>query len=171
MEIEVDENGTLDLSMKKPIKKEAGVSCASPVRSPDLSSSSSSSSLHHGNSSISPHSLHAYKQEVWEGPLDYTKPNRQREEELEEVDFLFIYTIDTQVAFNHQTHFSHRVCNVCLLIFTQMDHSAHSFASSDPEDCDMMQDVLEDRKYPGEVTTPSFKVRFQPKDTKKELLM
>ncbi|CAM4681223.1 unnamed protein product [Leuciscus chuanchicus] len=139
MEIEVDENGTLDLSMKKPIKRELGMPCTSPeVRSPDLSSSSSSSStsLHHGNSSISPHSLHTYKQEEWEGPLDYTKPNRQREEDLEE-----------------------------------MDHSAQSFASSDPEDCDMMQDALEDRKYPGEVTTPSFKVRFQPKDTKKELLL
>lgn len=88
MEIEVDENGTLDLSMKKPIKREMGMSCASPeVRSPDLSSSSSSSStsFHHGNSSISPHSLHTHKQEEWEGPLDYTKPNRQREEELEEV--------------------------------------------------------------------------------------
>ncbi len=88
MEIEVDENGTLDLSMKKPIKRETGMSCASPeVRSPDLSSSpsSSSTSLHHGNCSISPHSLHTYKQEEWEGPLDYTKPNRQREEELEEV--------------------------------------------------------------------------------------
>ncbi|XP_051518554.1 myelin transcription factor 1-like isoform X4 [Myxocyprinus asiaticus] len=139
MEIEVDENGTLDLSMKKPVKKELGVSCtSSEVRSPDLSSSSSSSSssLHHGNNSISPHSLHTYKQEEWEGPLDYTKPNRQREEELEE-----------------------------------MDHSAQSFASSDPEDCDIMQDTLEDRNYPGEVTTPSFKVRFQPKDTKKELLL
>ncbi|XP_042605944.1 myelin transcription factor 1 isoform X4 [Cyprinus carpio] len=139
MEIEVDENGTLDLSMKKPIKREMGMSCASPeVRSPDLSSSSSSSStsFHHGNSSISPHSLHTHKQEEWEGPLDYTKPNRQREEELEE-----------------------------------MDHSNQSFASSDPEDCDMMQDSLEDRKYPGEVTTPSFKVRFQPKDNKKEVLL
>ncbi|XP_039507964.1 myelin transcription factor 1 isoform X2 [Pimephales promelas] len=139
MEIEVDENGTLDLSMKKPIKRELGMPCTSPeVRSPDLSSSSSSSStsIHHGNSSISPHSLHTYKQEEWEGPLDYTKPNRQREEDLEE-----------------------------------MEHSAQSFASSDPEDCDMMQDGLEDRKYPGEVTTPSFKVRFQPKDTKKELLL
>lgn len=91
MEIEVDENGTLDLSMKKPIKRELGMPCTSPeVRSPDLSSSSSSSStsLHHGNSSISPHSLHTYKQEEWEGPLDYTKPNRQREEDLEEVHFL-----------------------------------------------------------------------------------
>uniref|UniRef100_A0A9J7XAN2 Myelin transcription factor 1 n=1 Tax=Cyprinus carpio carpio TaxID=630221 RepID=A0A9J7XAN2_CYPCA len=139
MEIEVDENGTLDLSMKKPIKREVGMSCASPeVRSPDLSSSSSSSStsLHHVNSSISPHSLHTYKQEEWEGPLDYTKPNRQREEELEE-----------------------------------MDHSTQSFASSDLEDCDMMQESLDDRKYPGEVTTPSFKVRFQPKDNKKELLL
>uniref|UniRef100_A0A8C2FU96 Myelin transcription factor 1b n=1 Tax=Cyprinus carpio TaxID=7962 RepID=A0A8C2FU96_CYPCA len=139
MEIEVDENGTLDLSMKKPIKREVGMSCASPeVRSPDLSSSSSSSStsLHHVNSSISPHSLHTYKQEEWEGPLDYTKPNRQREEELEE-----------------------------------MDHSTQSFASSDLEDCDMMQESLDDRKYPGEVTTPNFKVRFQPKDNKKELLL
>ncbi|XP_026106136.1 myelin transcription factor 1-like isoform X4 [Carassius auratus] len=139
MEIEVDENGTLDLSMKKPIKREVGLSCTSPVvRSPDLSSSSSSSStsLHQVNSSISPHSLHTYKQEEWEGPLDYTKPNRQREEELEE-----------------------------------MDHSTQSFASSDPEDCDMMQESLDDRKYPGEVTTPSFKVRFQPKDNKKELLL
>uniref|UniRef100_A0A671T4R0 Myelin transcription factor 1-like n=1 Tax=Sinocyclocheilus anshuiensis TaxID=1608454 RepID=A0A671T4R0_9TELE len=138
MEIEVDENGTLDLSMKKPIKREMGMSCASPeVRSPDLSSSSSSSStsFHHGNSSISPHSLHTHKQEEWEGPLDYTKPNRQREEELEEVQ------------------------------------PFPSFASSDPEDCDMMQDTLEDRKYPGEVTTPSFKVRFQPKDNKKEILL
>ncbi|XP_051961775.1 myelin transcription factor 1 isoform X2 [Xyrauchen texanus] len=139
MEIEVDENGTLDLSMKKPIKREVGESCtSSDVRSPDLSSSSSSSSLtlHHGNNSISPHTLHPYKPEEWEGPLDYTKPNRQREEELEE-----------------------------------MNHSAQSFASSDPEDCDMMQDDLEDRKYPGEVTTPNFKVRFQPKDTKKDLLL
>uniref|UniRef100_A0A8C7Z686 Myelin transcription factor 1b n=1 Tax=Oryzias sinensis TaxID=183150 RepID=A0A8C7Z686_9TELE len=65
-------------------------------------------------------------QEDWEGPLDFTKPNRQREEE--------------------------------------------SYVSSDPEDCDMMQDGLEERKYPGEVTTPSFKVKFQPKDSKKELL-
>ncbi|TSM04926.1 Myelin transcription factor 1 [Bagarius yarrelli] len=133
MEIEVDENGTLDLSMKKPIKKEGGPLSTSPsIRSP---SSSSSSSGHHGNSASSPH-VQAYKQEEWEGPLDYTKPNRQREEELEE-----------------------------------MDHTAHSFVSSDAEDCDMAQECLEDRKYPGEVTTPSFKVKFQPRDCKKELLM
>ncbi|XP_076023280.1 myelin transcription factor 1 isoform X2 [Genypterus blacodes] len=137
MDIEVDENGTLDLSMKKPIKREGSLSGASPgVRSPDPSSSSSSS-LHHGGSSgmTSPNHGHAYKQEEWEGPLDYTKPNRQREEEMDEIE-----------------------------------HTGQSFASSDPEDCDMMQDGQEDRKYPGEVTTPSFKVKFQPKDSKKELL-
>ncbi|KAL6120176.1 myt1 [Pungitius sinensis] len=129
--IEVDENGTLDLSMKKPIKREGSLSGASPgVGSPDPSSSSSS--LHHGMTS--PH-LHTYKQEEWEGPLDYTKSNRQREEEADE-----------------------------------MEHTGHSFASSDAEDCDMMQDSLEEKKYPGEVTTPSFKVKFQPKDSKKELL-
>ncbi|XP_058266628.1 myelin transcription factor 1 isoform X5 [Hemibagrus wyckioides] len=135
MEIEVDENGTLDLSMKKPIKKEGGPLNTSPgMRSPALSSSSSSSG-HHGNTAISPH-LQGYKQEEWEGPLDYTKPNRQREEELEE-----------------------------------MDHTAQSFVSSDAEDCDMAQESQEGRKYPGEVTTPSFKVKFQPRECKKELLM
>lgn len=51
-----------------------------------------------------------------------------------------------------------------------MEHTGQSFVSSDPEDCDMMQDCLEERKYPGEVTTPNFKVKFQPKDSKKELL-
>ncbi|XP_078110373.1 myelin transcription factor 1 isoform X3 [Sander vitreus] len=133
--IEVDENGTLDLSMKKPIKREGSLSGTSPgVRSPDPSSSSSS--LHHGGSSgMTSPNLNAYKQEEWEGPLDYTKPNRQREEEMDE-----------------------------------MEHTGQSFVSSDAEDCDMMQDCLEDRKYPGEVTTPSFKVKFQPKDSKKELL-
>ncbi|XP_071329488.1 myelin transcription factor 1 isoform X5 [Trachinotus anak] len=135
MDIEVDENGTLDLSMKKPFKREGSLSATSPgVRSPDPSSSSSS--LHHGGSSgMTSPNLPAYKQEDLEGPLDYTKPNRQREEEMDE-----------------------------------MEHTGQSYVSSDPEDCDMMQDCLEDRKYPGEVTTPSFKVKFQPKDSKKELL-
>uniref|UniRef100_I3IVJ6 Myelin transcription factor 1 n=1 Tax=Oreochromis niloticus TaxID=8128 RepID=I3IVJ6_ORENI len=134
MDIEVDENGTLDLSMKKPIKREGSLSGTSPgVRSPDPSSSASS--LHHGgNSGMTSPSIHTYKQEDWEGPLDYTKPNRQREEEMDE-----------------------------------MEHTGQSYVSSEPEDCDMMQDCLEGRKYPGEVTTPSFKVKFQPKDSKKEL--
>ncbi|XP_044208598.1 myelin transcription factor 1 isoform X1 [Thunnus albacares] len=130
MDIEVDENGTLDLSMKKPIKREGSLSGTSPgVRSPDPSSSSSSSLHHGGSSGMTSPNLNSYKQEEWEGPLDYTKPNRQREEEMDE-----------------------------------MEHTGQSFVSSDPEDC------LEDRKYPGEVTTPSFKVKFQPKDSKKELL-
>lgn len=88
MDIEVDENGTLDLSMKKPIKREGSLSGTSPgVRSPDpSSSSSSSSSLHHsGNSGVTSPNLQTYKQEDWEGPLDFTKPNRQREEETDEV--------------------------------------------------------------------------------------
>lgn len=79
----MDENGTLDLSMKKPMKREGSLSGTSPgVRSPDPSSSSSSSVHHSGMTSPN---LLAYKQEEWEGPLDYTKPNRQREEDVEEV--------------------------------------------------------------------------------------
>lgn len=85
-DIEVDENGTLDLSMKKSIKREGSVSGASPgVRSPDPSSSSSSSLQPGGGSGVTSPNLHSYKQEEWEGPLDYTKPNRQREEEMDEV--------------------------------------------------------------------------------------
>lgn len=85
-DIEVDENGTLDLSMKKSIKREGSVSGTSPgVRSPDPSSSSSSSLQPGGGSGVTSPNLHTYKQEEWEGPLDYTKPNRQREEELDEV--------------------------------------------------------------------------------------
>uniref|UniRef100_A0A8C9S539 Myelin transcription factor 1 n=1 Tax=Scleropages formosus TaxID=113540 RepID=A0A8C9S539_SCLFO len=135
MDIEVDENGTLDLSMKKSVKREGSVPCGSPgVRSPD--NSSSSSSQHPGNSSAvtSPQSSHAYKQEEWEGPLDYTKPNRQREEDSEEVS-RFPLSLSS------------------------------SFATLNVEE------VFEDRKYPGEVTTPSFKVKFQTKDCKKELLL
>lgn len=52
----------------------------------------------------------------------------------------------------------------------QMEPTGQSVVSSDPEDGELMQDGLEDRKYPGEVTCGSFKVKLQPKDTKKELL-
>ncbi|KAF0036560.1 hypothetical protein F2P81_011872 [Scophthalmus maximus] len=90
MDIEVDENGTLDLSMKKPFKREGSLSATSPgVRSPDPSSSSASSLHHGGSSGMTSPNLHAYKQEDWEGPLDYTKPNRQREEEVDELSYYF----------------------------------------------------------------------------------
>ncbi|XP_060750724.1 myelin transcription factor 1 isoform X1 [Tachysurus vachellii] len=126
MDIEVDENGTLDLSMKKP-KREG-------VTSPDPSSSSSSSSQQLGVTS--PHSGNTYKIDEWEGPIDYTKTTRQKEEEPEEVEY-----------------------------------ATQSYASSDGEDDDVTQEGLEDRKYPGEVTTSSFKVKLPSKDSKKELLI
>lgn len=86
MDIEVDENGTLDLSMKKPVKREGGMSATSlGVRSPDPSCSSSSSLHHGGSSGVTSPNLHTYKQEEWDRPLDYTKPNRHREEDMDEV--------------------------------------------------------------------------------------
>lgn len=72
--------------MKKSIKREGSVSGTSPgVRSPDPSSSSSSSLQPGGGSGVTSPNMLTYKQEEWEGPLDYTKPNRQREEEMDEV--------------------------------------------------------------------------------------
>lgn len=104
MDIEVDENGTLDLSMKKPIKHEGSLSGTSPgVRTPDPSSSSSS--LHHGSGMTSPNLL-AYKQEEWEGPLDYTKPNRQREEEMEEVSAIRERAVNTAACFLQRKSFT-----------------------------------------------------------------
>uniref|UniRef100_A0A8C3AS74 Myelin transcription factor 1 n=1 Tax=Cyclopterus lumpus TaxID=8103 RepID=A0A8C3AS74_CYCLU len=120
-DIEVDENGTLDLSMKKT-KKEG-------VQPPEPSSSSSSSSLHVGATLSQSHT-----QPEWEEPLDFTKSGGVKEEDHEEVEF-----------------------------------TAPSYTSSDGEEED--QENLEDRKYPGEVTTGSFKVKFPPKDSKKEILI
>ncbi|KAK7884671.1 hypothetical protein WMY93_027794 [Mugilogobius chulae] len=117
MDIEVDENGTLDLSMKKPLKHE------SPAPSTNQASNSGMTS---------PSLSHAYKHEEWEGPLDYTKPHRQRDDDMDE-----------------------------------MELAAQSYVSSDEDD---LMEALEDRKYPGEVTTPTFKLKFHPKDVKKELL-
>ncbi|KAI1890277.1 hypothetical protein AGOR_G00152090 [Albula goreensis] len=145
-DIEVDENGTLDLSMKKPVKQD---SSSLALRSPDpsSSSSSSSSSLPSGGSArsssmASPPSGHAHHPEEWEGPLDYTKPNRQREEPPEETEKV-----------------------------EQVEQLEQLYSSSDNEDYDGMNDSPGDRKYPGEVTSSSFKIKFQPKDCKKEILL
>ncbi|KTF74892.1 hypothetical protein cypCar_00033308 [Cyprinus carpio] len=127
MDIEVDENGTLDLSMK--------TTGAEGVRSPDtlLLSHISQHTIGVPSHHCQPH----YQKEGVEGPLDYTKSNRQKEEEPEEVEY-----------------------------------TTHSYASSDGDDDDATQESMEeDRKYPGEVTTSSFKVKFQPKDSKKEVLL
>ncbi|XP_064160425.1 myelin transcription factor 1-like isoform X3 [Anguilla rostrata] len=138
-DIEVDENGTLDLSMKKLVKQE---SCSPAQRSSDHSSSSSS--LAPGGSArssgvTSPPSGHAHCPEEWEGPLDYTKPNRQREELPDEAD--------------------------------QVEQLEQTYSSSDNEEYDGPNDSLGDRKYPGEVTSSPFKMKFQPKDCKKEVLL
>ncbi|KAL1021333.1 hypothetical protein UPYG_G00011900 [Umbra pygmaea] len=127
MDIEVDENGTLDLSMKKPIKREG-------MQSPDPSSSSSSSS---SQAPGGVPSSQTHLQEEWEVPLDFTKPNCPKEEEEQD----------------------------------EMDYVAPSYTSSDVEDDDITQENMEERKYPGEVTTSSFKPQFSPKDCKKEVLL
>lgn len=58
---------------------------------------------------------------------------------------------------------------VTCFTFIQVEYTVHSYTSSECEEED--QENLEDRKYPGEVTTSSFKVKFQPKDSKKDLLV
>ncbi|XP_025897968.1 myelin transcription factor 1 [Nothoprocta perdicaria] len=140
MDIEVDENGTLDLSMNKHRKRESAFpsssSCSSSpsMKSPDVSQRQNSTSAT-SSTMTSPQSSQASRQDEWDGPIDYTKPNRQREEEPEE-----------------------------------SEPAAHSFASSEADEQEVSEENFEERKYPGEVTLTNFKLKFLSKDIKKELL-
>lgn len=87
MAIEVDEHGTLDLSMRRHRRREGmfpGSGGPEPVvKAPEASQRQSSTSA--PGSSMTPQSSQASHQDEWDRPLDYTKPSRQREEEPEEV--------------------------------------------------------------------------------------
>lgn len=86
-DIEVDENGTLDLSMHKHRKRDGalpGGSSSPGVRPPDAPPRRDSGSTPSG-SMTSPQPSQASRQDEWDRPLDYTKPSRQREGEPEEV--------------------------------------------------------------------------------------
>ena len=74
-DIEVDENGTLDLSMKKA-KKDGG-------QSPHPSSSPSTSS--HSSQHLRDSAAQGNAQVEWEEPLDFTKPSGTKEDEADEV--------------------------------------------------------------------------------------
>ncbi|XP_073539007.1 myelin transcription factor 1 isoform X3 [Phyllobates terribilis] len=140
MDIEVDENGTLDLSMNKHRKREntfpSSSSCSSSpsMKSPDQSQRQNCTSAT-SSTMTSPLSSQTSRQDDWDGPIDYTKPNRQREEEPEE-----------------------------------SEPAGASFASSEADDQEMQEENFEDRKYPGDVTLSNFKLKFLSKDSKKELL-
>uniref|UniRef100_A0A8D2IVP9 Myelin transcription factor 1 n=1 Tax=Varanus komodoensis TaxID=61221 RepID=A0A8D2IVP9_VARKO len=140
MDIEVDENGTLDLSMNKHRKRESAFpsssSCSSSpsIKSPDVSQRQNSNSAT-SSTMTSPQSSHTSRQDEWDGPIDYTKPNRQREEEPEE-----------------------------------SEPAVRSFASSEADDQEIPEETFEERKYPGEITLTNFKLKFLSKEIKKELL-
>uniref|UniRef100_A0A1A8GT45 Myelin transcription factor 1a n=2 Tax=Nothobranchius korthausae TaxID=1143690 RepID=A0A1A8GT45_9TELE len=123
-DIEVDENGTLDLSMKKTKRED--------VQSPEPSSSSSSSSQHAG-----PTLSQGHTQADWECPQDFSKSTEVNDHEVKDDE--------------------------------EMEYMAPSYTSSEGDEEE--QENPEDRKYPGEVTTSSFKVKFQPKDSKKDILV
>ena len=86
-DIEVDENGTLDLSMRRHRRREnafPGGGGGPGVASPDASQGQSVPGAPSSSVTSAP-SSHASRQDEWDRPLDYTKPSRQREEEPEEV--------------------------------------------------------------------------------------
>lgn len=70
--IEVDENGTLDLSMKKT-KRE------------DIQSAETACSLPSSSQLVDATLSQDHPQSDWDGPLDFTKPSEDKEEDHEEV--------------------------------------------------------------------------------------
>lgn len=85
-DIEVDENGTLDLSMHRHRKRDGAFPGGGPGgKAPDASQRQSSASAAPSSSMASPPCSQASRQDEWDRPLDYTKPSRPREEEPEEV--------------------------------------------------------------------------------------
>ncbi|XP_045152862.1 myelin transcription factor 1 [Echinops telfairi] len=136
VDIEVDENGTLDLSMHKHRRRDGTLpgSSSPGMKSPDVAPRQGSASTT-SSSMTSPQSSQASRQDEWDGPLDYTKASRLREEEPEE-----------------------------------SEPAARSFASSEADDQEVLEESFEERKYPGEVTLTNFKLKFLSKDIKKELL-
>nr|KAF6423105.1 myelin transcription factor 1 [Rousettus aegyptiacus] len=133
VDIEVDENGTLDLSMHKHRRREGalpGGSGSPGARTPDAPQRRDC-----GSAPSAPQPSQASRQDEWDRPLDYTKPSRQRDGEPEE-----------------------------------SEPAAHSFASSEADDQEALEESCEGRRYPGEVALTSFRLRFLSKDVKKELL-
>ncbi|MBN3304763.1 ST18 protein, partial [Amia calva] len=114
--IEVDENGTLDLSMKKNrdrVKAPPMVPLGTALPTPEASPSKS------GSIRVTPAFYQALcEQEGWDTPLNYSKAHIIRDNEQDEVE----------------------------------------------------NEVLEDRKYPGDVTIPSPKTKVFSRDNKKELM-
>lgn len=80
-DIEVDENGTLDLSMKKT-KKEG-------EKPSESSTSSSTSSSQH----VVPVLPQGHANPEWEEPLDFTKPSELKEENHEEVPLTLLFKV------------------------------------------------------------------------------
>lgn len=83
VDIEVDENGTLDLSMHKHRRREGalpGGSGSPGARTPDAPQRRDC-----GSAPSAPQPSQASRQDEWDRPLDYTKPSRQRDGEPEEV--------------------------------------------------------------------------------------
>uniref|UniRef100_A0AAV2M107 Myelin transcription factor 1 domain-containing protein n=1 Tax=Knipowitschia caucasica TaxID=637954 RepID=A0AAV2M107_KNICA len=125
-DIEVDENGTLDLSMKR--KKEEQAVPESP----------------YVPSSVPPSPHPPATEQDWSEPLDCTTTAGPMKEEEEEEEG------------------SEEVCY-------EDEYVVRSYSSSEADEED--QDALEDRRYPGEVTSSCFKIKLQNKESRKETLV
>uniref|UniRef100_H3AIQ3 ST18 C2H2C-type zinc finger transcription factor n=1 Tax=Latimeria chalumnae TaxID=7897 RepID=H3AIQ3_LATCH len=131
--IEVDENGTLDLSMKKNRNQDQ----ATPVTTISSSVSASDSSPIKPSSILVTAAFYQAlcEQEGWDMPINYSKTNMKKDESKE-----------------------------------QLKTSALVFSEIYKEEAESTAENLEERKYAGDVATPSPKTKLPSRDLKKELI-
>ncbi|KAG9347350.1 hypothetical protein JZ751_004917, partial [Albula glossodonta] len=154
---EVNENGTLDLSMSRPHDGREG-SCA--VLTPLEPMSPQRQAL------MNSRCYQLSETDCWDLPVDYTKIKRVDEDDLKErVQKIKLFTDCTS---SRLWLFSRAAPQKVILT----PAPTPSFLSViQPDDLDPFQDILEERQYPGEVTVPSPKPKYAPcKEAKKELI-
>ncbi|KAB1266865.1 Myelin transcription factor 1-like protein [Camelus dromedarius] len=140
-DMEVDENGTLDLSMNKQRPREGCCPILTPLEpmSPQRQAAMDSRCFQLGEG------------DCWDLPVDYTKmkPRRVDEDESKEIT----------------------VCPFRCPALSMQHAKLASAEGNSPEDLDPFQEALEERRYPGEVTIPSPKPKYpQCKESKKDLI-
>ncbi|XP_017582935.1 PREDICTED: suppression of tumorigenicity 18 protein isoform X2 [Corvus brachyrhynchos] len=152
-EIEVDENGTLDLSMKKNRSQDKVM----PLTSSSTALPTPSSSPFKASSILVNAAFYQAlcEQEGWDTPINYSKTHGRKEEEKE--FYKRFSSCHGKLFLECVGGLEERNLLSCSHLIFQKD------TVSSPEN-------MEEKKYPGDVSIPSPKPKLHSRDLKKELI-
>ncbi|KAF5917264.1 hypothetical protein HPG69_008336, partial [Diceros bicornis minor] len=168
-DMEVDENGTLDLSMNKQRPREG---CC-PILTPLEPMSPQQQAV------MNSRCFQLSEGDCWDLPVDYTKmkPRRIEEDDPKEITVttsLKFRAVDEKLRSPIEERESLNKVQFAFsegAVRTKIDHDFKAVFCLQPEDLDPFQEALEERRYPGEVTIPSPKPKYpQCKESKKDLI-